>query len=624
MFGLMALTTVLTVTLAAGASTTVSHGLTDGGVAVVPNKILAGKSTPIVASAVTSASITFTNPTDGTLTADFYVERTHSSQMDQANLSTIIWGGTDPSSITPQAGEPNTIMFGDLYDKSWSLIFPSNVVRSTPNYVTYTDPNGVDYADGVRINRQQNESAGDKMAAAFVAPPGCTSVILSMNMMLPAGITSQTVVIQIVAVDGVTVIQSKTCVLTSTMQTFSTPAATVVAGTEYRIVVQVHNTSIGTTANATAVVGASTLAPSGSLAAPFDAPWTRFALTPEKWHDNLLSSVVSRKMSTGPFSRLMFRTRASVIGLEYIRGYEFPVAAPAVYVDGRCVGFFTLTGSNALNIANFTLPGGSGILKTVEIVCGGGNNSATWPAAPVISPSTYMMALYVPRDSDTQIISPNSGNNARTLLLYGDSILLGFGCVNSARSGIPSVLRRSYPGRVIVEAHGSRSYAEDIGTAASPSLDSQTKRLTLVRKFTIARPSEIYMMMGTNDYGGGYWGSVATFSDSFRLLLYMMLSYMPTTRIFVQSPFARSVETANGQGWTLAQLRQQMSDDVTAIATENVRPAIAMTNPITFVDGSAIVTFTTAGVNSMFGDTIHLNENGCAAAAESIRASIGW
>ena len=525
------------------------------------------------------------------------------------------------SSTTPATGDANTILDSDLYSKTWDVIFPSNVVTKTPNYEAYTDTNGRSRLDGIRLNRLQSESAGDKLAMQFVAPAGCTSVTLSLAAVLPTTLTNQTFVMGVYQSDGTTAIQTVTCVLTSSMQTFSTAAASVTAGTEYRVVIKIHEVGVGTTANATALIDPTSikLTPAGTLAAPFDAPWTRYQTNSSRMHDSRISTIVSRKIEVSPFARRVWRTRATTMAIEYIRTYAFATVDPAVFVDGKCVGVIALSGTNALNIATFTLPPG---LKTVELIWPPENNSATPPTAPNLA-TAYINAVYFPTDTNLSEVAPSDARGTRRLVIYGDSTASGFGATSPTAQGLVSILRRDFPGSVMLEAHGSRSLAEDAWTAAAipgvaadnATAASVAKQVAFSRKIAQCNPTDIWFSIGTNDYGGGYWTAVTDYSDCMGRVLDLLNTYCPFARIWVQTPLRRATETANARGWTLPQLRTE----ITTVAT--AKTYIGATQVI---DGFAILGSTTTGVNGLFGDTVHPNAAGCAQWAESIRSTLGY
>lgn len=82
----MARDTLIAVALAAGASSTVAHGLEEA-----PNFILPDRSTPIVVDAVTATSITFRNPSASASSANFIARAEHS--LVTGTRPQTIWAG---------------------------------------------------------------------------------------------------------------------------------------------------------------------------------------------------------------------------------------------------------------------------------------------------------------------------------------------------------------------------------------------------------------------------------------------------------------------------------------------------------------------------------------------------
>lgn len=91
--------------LGALASVMVPHGIVINGVSVAPRVINPDQATEIFVAAVTSTTVTFTNPSGAPLSAKFYCLYEHSFQRDPEDLATLFWqgasgggGGGGPSS----------------------------------------------------------------------------------------------------------------------------------------------------------------------------------------------------------------------------------------------------------------------------------------------------------------------------------------------------------------------------------------------------------------------------------------------------------------------------------------------------------------------------------------------
>lgn len=86
----------ITLTLAGSASISLNHNIGENGVRKIPDLVMPTKATGIVVSGATSTQVSFTNPTAGSLTATFYVQRTLSQQMPEVPVNQY-WAGTDSS-----------------------------------------------------------------------------------------------------------------------------------------------------------------------------------------------------------------------------------------------------------------------------------------------------------------------------------------------------------------------------------------------------------------------------------------------------------------------------------------------------------------------------------------------
>jgi hypothetical protein len=112
------LATRLAVTnLAAGATTSVPHGLKSGGKGVTPTLIVCDRSSPIAVTGYDTLVVTFTNVSDVMASANFRVEHDHS--IHAIGTPTVAWQGWDGTAIPsgPAGGDldqtyPNPIVVG--------------------------------------------------------------------------------------------------------------------------------------------------------------------------------------------------------------------------------------------------------------------------------------------------------------------------------------------------------------------------------------------------------------------------------------------------------------------------------------------------------------------------------
>lgn len=109
-------------------------------------------------------------------------------------------------------------------------------------------------------------------------------------------------------------------------------------------------------------------------------------------------------------------------------------------------------------------------------------------------------------------------------------------------------------------------------------------------------PSEILILLGTNDYGTIPPTSLANFQTYYERALDKLHGVMPTIPIVCISPLIRSSEVANSLGATLPNYRTKISDAVTARSGWGVPPV--------YVDGHAAVT------TGELADGLHLTTTG--------------
>jgi hypothetical protein len=110
------LVTDVTVTLAAGASTTVAHGLTYAGHAAAPNRVFPDRPTAVGVTATTSTTVSFKNFGSSSDTVTFQVALDHSVLRDpQSALGFQIWkggaGGISKNVRTPSRGLAEKIIY---------------------------------------------------------------------------------------------------------------------------------------------------------------------------------------------------------------------------------------------------------------------------------------------------------------------------------------------------------------------------------------------------------------------------------------------------------------------------------------------------------------------------------
>jgi len=158
------------------------------------------------------------------------------------------------------------------------------------------------------------------------------------------------------------------------------------------------------------------------------------------------------------------------------------------------------------------------------------------------------------------------------IVVYGDSIAVGYASTNPATDAWPVLLSADYPGMVRVIAYSGRQLRTDGLTAAwRVNLAQQ-----LVQTAMGTNSRRIWLAIGTNDYGVAQWNST-DFGTAYADLLDQIRALDTTVAVYAQSPLVRTTETANALGSTLPNYRTAISSACTGRSWA------------TFVDGSAIL-----------------------------------
>lgn len=286
-----------------------------------------------------------------------------------------------------------------------------------------------------------------------------------------------------------------------------------------------------------------------------------------------------------PLSRIVFTSAARMLTLT-VNSTEYSDAISVSRIGIRVNGadyLYVNPGADGSYTFNLLLSRGQ---KQVEIVASGANKPST----------SVLQTFLVSMDADAAFtVQPPQASNR--LVIYGDSISVGSGADSHALRGWASLLRRIYPGSVLVEGHGFRKLQDDASTAGA--------RTTMASTLAALNPSKLWIAIGTNDYGiAGTWNA-ASFGTAYADLLDKFHAAAPGCTIYCQSPIVRTTETANGAGSTLGNYRTQIE---TACSTR------AWT---TFVDGSTFMT------TASLADGVHPNTAGHVLHYSAVRTQLG-
>lgn len=241
-------------------------------------------------------------------------------------------------------------------------------------------------------------------------------------------------------------------------------------------------------------------------------------------------------------------------------------------------GFFSIT---------HALPVGSA--STVEF----------WAAGPSMSSAPQMNAIVITgvtfSDSSGTLTLPTP---AKKLYIVGDSIATGYGATTPVTDGW-QVLMRIYYGSsnsVITDSWGYRALHDDCSNANDQAY--------LVSRVAANAPNDIWINLGTNDYGLNAW-SASSFGTAYGSFLDALHTALPSANIYAQTPLVRSTETANTFSNTLGDYRTAISNLATGRTWLHV------------VDGSAILT------TSDLSDGTHPSTSGYAKYATAVKTTLG-
>lgn len=190
------------------------------------------------------------------------------------------------------------------------------------------------------------------------------------------------------------------------------------------------------------------------------------------------------------------------------------------------------------------------------------------------------------------------------VLIWGDSIAVGDGSTATPTGDVqekawPMQVRLAYSGQVAVEAWGYRKLYDDGSDA--------TKRARFVALVQAHAPSTLFMCCGTNDYGLNSW-SASSFGTALGTLLDDLHTALPSMKIVYITPFFRSTETANGNGSTLQDYRDQISiaaaartSYVTCVNGLNILPSLGTGDGLhpNGADSTTVATYVTNYLNGI-------------------------
>lgn len=256
-----------------------------------------------------------------------------------------------------------------------------------------------------------------------------------------------------------------------------------------------------------------------------------------------------------------------------------------VWVDGAPYGTINVA-SSGLETLYIVLPAGS---KTVDVLAGMQSKSAGTLTG------TFLVSILT--EDAISLTTPTSSGR---MVIYGDSIAVGDGSIHPTLEAWSALLREDR-GNVMVEGWGFRTLKQDCVDAAA--------RTAFAARLAGYSPTEIWIAIGTNDYGEDAW-SAADFGAAYADMLDKINTALPAATIYCQTPIDRTDESANTFGDTLGDYRTEISD---AVAT---RGAFC-----TLVDGTDAAFPQTPG--DLTGDGVHPTTAGHAKYAAAVESILG-
>ncbi len=509
------------------------------------------------------------------------------------------WGnGSFSPGANVQNADLNSIVNGDISRQNCTKIYPAQIFRVGVNAGSIRSVDGTTNEDACFWNRDGAASAQGYRAERFVAT-GITSTF-AVRAVLPAGVGSATIVIQILSQDGLTTLGTQACVLSSTATLFTVSAPTVV-GTEYRWRGAVNDVAIGTSANAQALCSRIAITCTGVAATSvFAKPYVRVPMASNQ-AGNSYWSPQDRYDYSSSLARLPLTTSATTIVVEYYCNTVNPgFVDGAVFENGRPHTQIPAANATQLNQTTVTLSAGT---KLVEVFSG--------PQSGQLS--LFIVAVYIPASENVEVIRPAGG---RTLVTMGDSIQLGSEVtpIWAAVRGMWSLLRNRYPGGVYFEAYGSWrlgvngtfsfGYVSAAGTL-STAAGNVLIRTQLMQRLRHMQPTEVYIAIGTNDLTVAV--APADIEVGYAALLDDVHACIPGATIWLQSLLRRAAafEAGSAPGYRAATLNVLAAADPNVVSPNNVAGANTRGRYATNIDGLPAVSAANFG-----SDQLHPNDEG--------------
>lgn len=262
--------------------------------------------------------------------------------------------------------------------------------------------------------------------------------------------------------------------------------------------------------------------------------WSRrissYADIPSKWDDSRNTFDQTGVISCSPYATASYSTRATRVGVWTQHAYpENDQKRIGIYINDDYYTDALLTDAADSGRVEVVLPEGQ---KKVTVVGG----IANWPGAGRIT------GIYPQGVEFDAPISRVAEVNTNRLTILGDSISVGASATVLQSQAWAMQLRLYGAIPVSVDGYGYRSMFEE--AVNSTAITASVARLLE------HNPTNIWIALGTNDWGRGDWNA-SSFQTAYSNLLVAINAALPSATIYCQTPVRFLDEvTANSFGQT--------------------------------------------------------------------------
>lgn len=480
-----------------------------------------------------------------------------------------IYGPANAPLSVAQVGDFDSLVAKSVADREFQIVCSSAGGAGLGTLGSGAPSTGSQFNDAIDANPRNISSSGIYAARAGL-PPGVTSIVWNVNLQAGAGQTGNTLIGFMNASfggDGCNAPTTYSLITpTSTMTNYTQSIAVTPPGLVFPGIVfnqSVWNTSATGGHPIIGTVQAKPVGGSGIFAADF---FRIGAAANTLWYnardENFYYDYEFRE---SPGAEMVLDTDATSMAVETEdddTGTPSAQMSVVVLVNGRAYRTITAGGSGGAYYSQFfnvTLPPG---MKRVEIVSGAAGDTQAGFLNNNNRRGHYLQAAYLPAAATSYVVPPPA-STGRTLVIYGDSIGMGFYATYPLEQGWFQHLRHWFAGAVDLEDWSGRSVYFDL-EANSPSdagVDYYIPSLqSIVNHIAAVHPTDIWCQLGVNDYLNANWTAV-NFGTAYAATLDALHARLPSAQIYVQTLTNTQEEsTANAQGDLPSAFRTQQTN----------------------------------------------------------------